>query len=83
LVFKESTALRVVNQSILVHRFVLDLECGHLAIKDTVVLQWHWSLLGVLHVHFLLLDAAYPSRKLKVVGNRGREHNDRLCPAAL
>ena len=52
------------------------LDGAHLAVNHHVVLEWCWSVVGILHVDLLLLNSAHPCGKLEIVWDRGRKHDN-------
>ena len=60
LVAENSSLLRAVFECLLVNWFILLLEWYHFSIDDRIVLQRHGSLLGILNIYLLLLDATDP-----------------------
>lgn len=74
-----SSLFGAILQGYLVHRFVLLLQRNHLTVNYWVMLERHWSFLGVLDVNFLLLDTSDPLGELEVVGHCSGKHHDWNC----
>jgi hypothetical protein len=72
LVYVHAPVVSNVLEIVHLHLSIVCFEHGQLSVNQGMMLQRNRTMLGILHIHFLLLGSADPVGKLHVIGHRCR-----------